>query len=47
MIFLDFMNEYPKNEELHQSGEIAILQQIQTAMSLAWKKIMHFVFSTQ
>ena len=36
------MNEYPKNEELHQSEKISIFWQIQIAISLNWKKINAF-----
>ena len=36
------MNEYPKNEELHQSEKISIFWQIQIAISLDWKKINAF-----
>ena len=36
------MNEYPKNEELHQSEQISIFWQIQIAISLDWKKINAF-----
>ena len=36
------MNEYPKNEEFHQSEKISIFLQIQIAISLDWKKINAF-----
>ena len=36
------MNEYPKNEELHQSEKNSIFWQIQIAISLDWKKINAF-----
>ena len=42
MIFFHFVNEYPKNEELHQSEKISIFWQIQIAISLDWKKINAF-----
>ena len=36
------MNEYPKNEELHQSEQISTFLKIQIAISLDWKKINAF-----
>ena len=36
------MNEYPKNEELHQSEKLSIFWQIQIAISLDRKKINAF-----
>ena len=36
------MNEYPKNEELHQSEQISTCWQIQIAISLDWEKINAF-----
>ena len=42
MIFFSFMNEYPKNEELHQSEKLSIFWQIQIAISLDRKKINAF-----
>ena len=42
------MNEYPKNEELHQNEKISIFWQIQIAISLDWKKdkcILSFLFN--
>ena len=36
------MNEYPKNEELHQSEKMSIFWQIQIAISLYRKKINAF-----
>ena len=42
MIFFRFTYEYPKNEELRQSGKISTFWQIQIAISLDWKKINAF-----
>ena len=42
MIFFSFINEYPKNEELHQSEKISTFWQIQIAISSDRKKINAF-----